>query len=119
MKQNQKSSVDGTRVYASRGLFREQERKPCTDTTCLPRRDERATRVHRVPRKGPHTESRCMLAAGIPVLFWGAGGSGPWLSLMSVKEWTVPMSQATSTEAHGPDPCIHMLGVGCQAPNRL
>lgn len=72
-----------------------------------------------MPRKGPHTESRCMLAAGIPVLFWGAGGSGPWLSLMSVKEWTVPMSQATSTEAHGPDPCIHMLGVGCQAPNRL
>lgn len=105
-----RKTVDETRAHTSGGWFREQECKPSTDPACLPRRDERATRVHRVLRKGPHTESRCRLAVGTPVLFRGAGPQ-----LLSVQERAVPMSQASSMKVHGPDPCAHMLG-GCQAP---
>lgn len=72
-----------------------------------------------VRRKGPRTDSRRTLAAGIPLLFQGAVVSGPRPPLTSAQEWAVPVSQATSTKAYGPDPRAHMLGVGCRAPDKL
>lgn len=75
-------------------------------------RDERATRVHRVTRKGARTESPPGLAAGPPLLFWGAVRAGPGPQPGRACSRTVPISPASSTQAHRPDPGAFMLGLG-------